>query len=160
MSNTPALHIYILLYDTIYVYRKRRNSLHREKSLCLSANCQSHGHLTLPLLMFGAGIIKQNSPLNVLVCVVALLEHGPKKYEPIGGRISLNASSVGGHWPNHGIEKMLSWSDISFFTAQCDFKVVSPSQKGSKEDRAFFAQKSVFIYEIKMGRPEIISWTS
>ena len=118
------------------VVEKRRNSLHREKSLCLSANCQSHGHLTLPLLMFGAGIIKQNSPLNVLVCVVALLEHGPKKYEPIGGRISLNASSVGGHWPNHGIEKMLSWSDISFFTAQCDFKVVSPSQKGSKKYRA------------------------
>ena len=131
------------------------------KKICLSANCQSHGHLTLPLLMFGAGIIKQNSPLNVLVCVVALLEHGPKKYEPIGGRISLNASSVGGHWPNHGIEKMLSWRDISFFTAQCDFKVVSPSQKGSKEYRAFFAQKSRYIYEIeKMGRPEIIKWTS
>ena len=24
------------------------------------------------------------------------------------------------------LKKMLSWSDISFFTAQCDFKVVSP----------------------------------
>ena len=139
------------------VVEKRRNSLHREKSLCLSdlwrpcphtPNCQSHGHLTLTPLMFGAGIIKQNSPLNVQAAPFFLWSRCwstcQKIVSTFGGRVSLNASSVGGHWPHHRIVKaLLSWKDISFCTTQCEFKVVSPhtinhySRNSSKEYRAF-----------------------
>ena len=68
--------------------------------------------------MFGAGIIKENSPLNVqatpgfVSLVVALLEHVPNTF---GGRVSLNASSVGGHWPYHPIVKTLAVMEQHIF---------------------------------------------